>query len=658
MSDSTFFWHKAQNLFFLQEKGFRIPPFRIIPADQVQEIVLHPELLETILHDILGDFAPWLFAVRSSASSEDWHEHSNAGQYHTEIAVVRDELPEAILKTIDISRSKLESDEDLALILQEYIEPDISGVSFTRDPSGDRAFIVEYHQGRGIDLVGGEIVPETIRGYWTDSLTLNVSWLDLAVFASIEQYFWFPQDIEWCICDGILYILQSRPITTISDEVYWSILFLESNLIHVEWDYSYEKTGVTEVAPRPVPFTRSLLERLYTQGGPIDRAYQWLGITYRARDFLKVFGADLYVDREQELKTLLPAYSLLNGDYTPRLTSYRWIWTTLKNLTHLMRGFRSVWYWEQILEKIWAIPESKNLPEALDQFLRDYEMIFLVNLHAASTFERLKTLLGKEQSRLADVLTLGSVGDWPLQNKLSWGLIDSLIGNSLDIADESPFMTVLSWARESSESALEWFDSVPEWKRWLLQKSLNNAVLADQSREYGRILMVRNLSKIRTHLLELAEKHGSHDPRNIYFLSIDACLAWDLFETGAGEQKKQFESDCTYTLPSSITRHYRKIEQVNLGVSSGKVTGKIVTIESLEQYPRPRILYTEYLSPDLYQYSGQIDGIISRNGWLLSHLSILARESGIPVVIVSDGIKILLWEEYRIDGGNGEIEAL
>ena len=55
--------------------------------------------------------------------------------------------------------------------------------------------------------------------------------------------------------------------------------------------------------------------------------------------------------------------------------------------------------------------------------------------------------------------------------------------------------------------------------------------------------------------------------------------------------------------------------------------GKIVDIESLEQFPRPRILFTEYLSPDLYQYFSQIDGIISKNGGLLSHLSILARES-------------------------------
>lgn len=82
-----------------------------------------------------------------------------------------------------------------------------------------------------------------------------------------------------------------------------------------------------------------------------------------------------------------------------------------------------------------------------------------------------------------------------------------------------------------------------------------------------------------------------------------------------------------YTLPSSITRHYLRVEQVNLGVSSGKVIGILVDMHSIESSPRPRILFTEYLSPDLYQYFSQIDGIISKNGGLLSHLSILARES-------------------------------
>lgn len=95
--------HKAENLFLLTKEGFRVPDFRIITPEQVCEIATHPELLDPILQDILGDFTPRLFAVRSSASTEDRAKCSNAGQYHTEIAVVRDELPEAILKTINIS---------------------------------------------------------------------------------------------------------------------------------------------------------------------------------------------------------------------------------------------------------------------------------------------------------------------------------------------------------------------------------------------------------------------------------------------------------------------------------------------------------------------------------------------------------------------------
>lgn len=163
-----------------------MPPFRIMSADQVREIVLHPESLEIILQDILGDFAPELFAVRSSTSTEDGTTHSNAGQYHTEIAVLAEDLHEAILKTIELSRAKLFSDESLSLVIQEYVEPDISGVCFTRDPNGGREYILEYHTGRGLDLVGGEIVPHTIRGYWTDTLFSEIGGLDMRVFLEIE----------------------------------------------------------------------------------------------------------------------------------------------------------------------------------------------------------------------------------------------------------------------------------------------------------------------------------------------------------------------------------------------------------------------------------------------------------------------------------------
>lgn len=648
--------NKAKNLLFLRENGFQVPDFRIITPEQVLEIATHPEMSEAIIHGVLGDFAPWLFAVRSSASTEDGHDHSNAGQYHTEIAVSLEGLHRAILETITISRAKLESNESLALILQAYIEPDISGVCFTRDPSWWREYVLEYHKGRGIDLVGGEIIPETIHGYWTDVLSFDSIELDLAVFISIENLFDSPQDIEWCIRDSALYILQSRPITTITDEVYRSILFLETQLSDIEGDYYYEKTGVTEVAPRPVPFTLSLLRYIYAQNGPIDKIYQRLGITYRVRDFLKVFGADLYVDRERELQTLLPAYSLLNREYKPKLASWKWLWTTLRNLYSLARGVDGKKYWEQILAKLTKNPPPKDLKEALDLFLRDYETIFLVNLSAAAALEKLRSLLGKEQSRLADILTLGSIGEWSLQDPPPQWSTHGLIGNSLDIADETYFITSLAWAREPAESAREWFASVPEWKRWLLQKSIDIAVFADQWREYGRILMVKNLSKIRMHLFELAEKNGFDNLRDIYFLSIDECLWFAFSEDRAKEWKKVFESTHSYILPSSITRHYRRVEYVNLGVSSGRVTGKIVDIESLEQYPRPRILYTEFLSPDLYTYFAQIDGIISSNGGILSHLSILARESWLPVVIVWDRAKILLWEVYRIDGGCGEIE--
>ena len=73
----------------------------------------------------------------------------------------------------------------------------------------------------------------------------------------------------------------------------------------------------------------------------------------------------------------------------------------------------------------------------------------------------------------------------------------------------------------------------------------------------------------------------------------------------------------------------------SIGVSQGCAEGKLIGQDDLNAgslLGNDYILYTEVLSPDLVKYFGNIRGIISSNGGMLSHLAILARESQIPVV--------------------------
>lgn len=208
-----------------------------------------------------------LFAVRSSATDEDSARLSFAGQLESFLFVPRDEVGARIAsvwasgfseRLMDYRRSVgaglLASVP--AVIVQRMIEGDASGVAFSADPvSGRRALAVVAavpglasavvsgeaeadtwhidrdgrilsraleakhvkHQRRHGPRGGIEAVPvkagEERLPAIEDSLALRVAELSRRA----ERHFGRPQDIEWTCKSGELYLLQSRPITTLAD---------------------------------------------------------------------------------------------------------------------------------------------------------------------------------------------------------------------------------------------------------------------------------------------------------------------------------------------------------------------------------------------------------------------------------------------------------
>jgi pyruvate,water dikinase len=103
-----------------------------------------------------------------------------------------------------------------------------SGVLFTADPVNRRRdrMIIESIFGLGEQMVSGEVTPD----YYIIDLTGNIKReriVDQRVLepqeirqlaqlgAELARRFGAPQDIEWAIEDDKLYLLQSRPITTL-----------------------------------------------------------------------------------------------------------------------------------------------------------------------------------------------------------------------------------------------------------------------------------------------------------------------------------------------------------------------------------------------------------------------------------------------------------
>jgi pyruvate,water dikinase len=203
------------------------------------------------------------YAVRSSATAEDLPTASFAGQHDTYLNIIG---KEAVLKCIARCWASLFTERAiiyrlqngfdhrkiyLSVVIQKMIFPEAAGVMFTADPisSNRKVLSIDASFGLGEALVAGIVNADNYKVREGRIIGRNISKKKLAVVKSkeggteqqeirvdqqnvptlsddeilelerlgrkIEAYFESPQDIEWCLADGVFYIVQSRPITTL-----------------------------------------------------------------------------------------------------------------------------------------------------------------------------------------------------------------------------------------------------------------------------------------------------------------------------------------------------------------------------------------------------------------------------------------------------------
>jgi pyruvate,water dikinase len=115
----------------------------------------------------------------------------------------------------------------MAVVVQEMVVPQASGVLFTADPvtSNRKVVSVEAVFGLGEALVSGLVNADVYKirdgeiidrkrqdqAALTDAQILRLATLG----RRIEAHFGRPQDIEWCLADDEFQVVQSRPITTL-----------------------------------------------------------------------------------------------------------------------------------------------------------------------------------------------------------------------------------------------------------------------------------------------------------------------------------------------------------------------------------------------------------------------------------------------------------
>lgn len=117
----------------------------------------------------------------------------------------------------------------MAVLIQEMVMAEKGGVMFTKDilRDNERVIVIEAVKGLGEKVVGGveepdhyivekkdlKTIGQRLKG--TKAILSSEEIFELAKIALlVENLYQSPQDIEWVIKDGRVYLLQSRPITT------------------------------------------------------------------------------------------------------------------------------------------------------------------------------------------------------------------------------------------------------------------------------------------------------------------------------------------------------------------------------------------------------------------------------------------------------------
>ena len=221
---------KASKLAELFNSGFNVPNGFVITTNASK---ITDELKQQITQTLSKFRAP--FAVRSSATAEDLKTASFAGQYDTFLNVKGEDIFEHIHKcqaslnterAVFYRKQKGITSVKMAVIIQEMIQPDFAGVVFTIDPIHNKHILVETAPGLGEAVVSGRITPNDYfvnrRNFSIVNKTIHTQELDEQIVKDIaiaslqiERHFNSPQDIEFAVKDNKIFILQSRPITTL-----------------------------------------------------------------------------------------------------------------------------------------------------------------------------------------------------------------------------------------------------------------------------------------------------------------------------------------------------------------------------------------------------------------------------------------------------------
>ncbi len=238
-------------------------------SKRIQSMILRAKIPQEIIDAITKDFSTLnakYVAVRSSATAEDSKLATWAGQLDTYLNTTEKTLLENVQKCCAslyttraifyrLEHGLKDSNVSVAVVVQEMIESEKAGVAFSVHPvtKDKNQIVIEAGFGLGEAVVSGLITPNAYVVSKKNNKIIDTTihkqtkalyrknnggnkWVGLGVkgekqvlnkknilklseiIKKIEKHYKTPQDIEWAFAKNKFYIMQSRAITTFSQD--------------------------------------------------------------------------------------------------------------------------------------------------------------------------------------------------------------------------------------------------------------------------------------------------------------------------------------------------------------------------------------------------------------------------------------------------------
>jgi len=729
---------KAATLSQLKSWGYPVPMgWVLVPGDDPEPLIqaLQPSATQPLV-------------VRSSAIGEDSEQAAAAGQYETVLQVTsRSRLRQAIARiqasydlpnAVEYRRARGQIDAAMAVLIQDRVQGVFSGVAFSRDPitqQGD-AVAVEALPGEAQRVVSGRFTPEQYRVVITDVEESDTASLQVAGEGDVplelikqvallarkieDRYHGIPQDIEWSYDGRQLWLLQSRPITTllpiwtrkIAAEVIpgairpltWSI---NRPLTCGVWGEIF--TIVLGNRAQGLDFNETATlhySRAYFNASLLGQIFRLMGLPAESLEFLTRGAKFSKPPLSSTLRNIPGLLRLLSRELSLVRDFHRDERQYFRpGLAKLEQRSLSELSAVELLERIDAIlvllkratyysilaPLSASLRQAIfrvrDDKIDNSQMPEVAALREiAALAERARKIAPQlSPARAFEQLAETAPGREILQQFEQ--LLDrygylSQVGTDIAVPTwkEEPqvvrelFLQMLSVEKGSFRS-----DRI-EMQRGVTRVQQRIDLKGRVTQVYSRLLAELRWCFVR--LEEIQSQSGLLQTGDIFFLEfheVQRVVAEDVEFRSQLKQlvemrRSQFAQDSQLNpIPSLIYGNSPPTPDSRLPTSdsllkgiptsSGQVTGTVVVLHDWQMLPeidKTTILVVPYTDSGWVAAIARAGGLIAEVGGRLSHGAIVAREYGIPAVMdVRDATHLLRdGQQVRLDGQRGTVEIL